>query len=170
MTKIILAPRRSHLRDALYHSIEQVQYVYFFVTKTEQEKCLLGKSRLWQHVAASPRYWCVVKGRNSFRIPGVLILVLCMCSSLQGLALKELPSMSVPNVSEAVDCNNFAHRLTICSSCACMLLLVVGVLLLIFAGKLRPQDLGNWKAGSGMAVIFIFLYEVFKVTLGNCKG
>jgi hypothetical protein len=110
--------------------------------------------------------------KNSFCFSLVVVLVFSVCvpASLHGVIVKPVPNMSVPNVSQTVDCGNFAHRLTICFTCICMFLVIVGVLVLLFTGKLRPQDIGNWKAGTGMAVIFLFLYEVFKVTLGNCQG
>jgi hypothetical protein len=51
-----------------------------------------------------------------------------------------------------------------------MFVLVIGILVLLFLGKLRPQDIGNWKTGAGLAGLLGFVYAVITVTLGNCSG
>jgi Ca2+/Na+ antiporter len=51
-----------------------------------------------------------------------------------------------------------------------MFVLVVGILLLIFFGKLHPKDIGSWKGDTGLGAVLLFVYAVIKVTLGNCAG
>src|ERR1051326_3651936 len=88
----------------------------------------------------------------------VLVLTLCLCIAppLQGAVSKEPPSASqVLNANHISVCDNFAHRFAICSTCIVMFVLVVGILVLIFYGKLRPHDIGSWKGGTGLAAVLV---------------
>jgi len=56
------------------------------------------------------------------------------------------------------------------TACLCLLILVVGLLLCVYAGKLPPELLGSIKgigAGGGFLGIALVLYRVIKTTLGN---
>jgi hypothetical protein len=111
--------------------------------------------------------------KNHFGILAVLVLTMCLCLPVpvQGIASKVPPSIShVPNADQIALCDNFAHRFAICSSCVVMFVLVVGILLLIYFGKLHPKDIGSWKSGAGLAAVLVFVYEVIKVALGNCAS
>jgi len=127
-----------------------------FTNQAEREHTLRG---FWQGAPVTSK--CVL-----FLIAVVLLTSLGLTSSLHAVVVVK----SVPNITQTVNCDNFAHRLTICVTCFCMVLVIIGVLVLLFVGKLRPQDIGNWKAGTGLAAVFVFLYEVLKATLGNCNG